>query len=270
MSDSPAPSTSTNVPILAPAPRASELLSSEIMIWEEDNPRSILNLVSPGARNRMLDARTAAPELFELDEYLLYKKLGETQRPTPTDNRIRIKFWMEYDECQLSRRLLDIPRIVAGICSRDYFERSYMSLPQKVAWLLCPPAGYMVKVNEALEFGLEQLRDILQREHVLPTGKVDSRLGELKAKIVMFLDARVKGAIVQKALVAHAMAPVDVGHELRAKVPETYNELTVRLAQLRAKNRELQNGGLVIETTHQSVSLPEAAPEDREGEDGGA
>ena len=69
-------------------------------------------------------------------------------------------------------------RVIAGICTYEYFHRRYMKTPSKVAWLLCPPTGYVVKTNEALEFGLEQLQDILDQPMSSPVEKWTQKLGD--------------------------------------------------------------------------------------------
>lgn len=143
------------------------------------------------------------PDLFAYDEHSLSRRLKQSKRPpNPTDNRLRLKFWLEYDMVVAGhRKQMEISQIIAGICDRYFFMAKYLKDPYRVAWLLCPPAGYVTKTEEALEFGLEELRDILALPHYDEvTGKINVSLGELKAKIVAMLDSRVRGAVVSKNL----------------------------------------------------------------------
>lgn len=219
----------------------------DIMLWENANPRALVNLVPASMRTKLEDAKFTNEELFDIvDEASLYKKLVEdSHTPTATDNRIRIRFWMEYDYCQLYHtKGIDIARVIAGIVSFQFFSTKYLANARKAAWLMCPPAGYMTKANEALEFGLLQLRDILQQPHVVG-GRVDTKLGELKAKIVAMLDTRVKGAIVQKsiALNAHSSAPGVAQAVAQSLAPPTMDQLQKRLDHLKREQYMLGNGG---------------------------
>lgn len=172
---------------------------SHMDVWTRSDPRSVINLVPPAVGEAMLLAAKAKPDLFGVDERTLWNTLRLSNKcPSPTDNRLRLKFWDEYDRAQAELKNIIISNVTPGVCSREYFTQNYLASPEKVAWLLCPPASYVVKMEEALAFGIEQLRDILELPTTSPSGRVDTKLAELKAKIVAMMDIRVKGAITQK------------------------------------------------------------------------
>lgn len=228
-----------------------DIPATPMILFDQNEPRSLINLVPDAIRQRIQTALwdQEASGLFEMDEHRLYKSLrASSATPTPTDNRLRLKFWMEYDHCQgLHTKAIDITRVFSGICSKEYFYNHYLEHPKKVAWLLCPPTAYVVKANEALEFGLEQLRDILEADHTLPGGKIDSKLGELKLKIIAMLDVRVKGAIVQKTINANLSGPAAANAVNKAIAGPTMEELNRQLEALRKREAEYTNGGAVIE-----------------------
>lgn len=218
----------------------------EIAILDATNDRSIVRLVPNTVSESITQHSFEKPELFDKDEHELHKYLREQNRtPTATDNRLRLKFWTEYDRA-MSRgeKAMNMVNVLAGVCSRELFYGHYLRNPHKVAWLLCPPTGYMVKAEEALEFGLEQLRDILNQPHTIG-GKVDTKLGELKAKIVMMLDTRVKGAVVQKQMNLN----VNTSNESVAKAAAagTMEDLQRQLLDLERRNRVAQNLPLASE-----------------------
>jgi hypothetical protein len=165
-------------------------------LWTRTDPRSVINIAGDQLAEAMLTASKERPELFQLDERDLYKEMKV--KPNPTDNRLRLRFWDEYDRSQSYQKSMEMHLVYAGVCSKQYFYGRYLTLAEKVAWLLCPPASYMVKMEEALAFGIERLRDILEINPMLASGKVDSRLADIQMKIVALLDMRVKGAVVQK------------------------------------------------------------------------
>jgi hypothetical protein len=217
----------------------------DLSLADPKDPRSIINLV-PSAVKEALDHHLfEKEELFNTDERELYKYLrANNYQPSPTDNRLRLKFWMEYDRVQeRGEGQMQMVNVLAGICSREFFYKTYIKNPQKMAWMLCPPAGYQIKTLEALEFGIDQLRDILDIPHIGSGGKVDVKLAELKAKIVGMLDTRVKGAIVQKSMNLN----VNTSNDEVAKVAtaETMVDLQRQLKDLERRNRQAQNLPLV-------------------------
>jgi hypothetical protein len=168
-------------------------------LWDRTNPRSIINLVQPGLGRALLEAAKVRGDLFEMDERTLYKQLrSDGKLPTATDNRLRMNFWQEYDRAQATNRDMEIVAIYAGVCSNNYFMNRYLLMPEKVAWMACAPASYSVIMEEALAFGIEQLRDILEMPMVDGKGRINVKLAELKAKITDMLIIRVKGAVTQK------------------------------------------------------------------------
>lgn len=215
--------------------------SRELSITDAENSRSIVRLVPPAVSQLFQDHIFTHEEFFNLDEKELYKRLRDTNaQPSPTDNRLRLKFWMEYDRVQdRQESQINITNVVAGICSREFFYKNYLKNPYKCAWLLCPPAGYMVKAEEALEFSLEQLRDLLEQPHIGAGGKVDTKLGELKVKIFAMLDARVKGAVVQKNLNLNVSTSND--SVAKAAVASTTDDMRRQLKELERRNRVAAN-----------------------------
>jgi len=244
---------------LTPAPRnptqvaqAEVIEQTPVVLWDDSDPRSVVNLVPAKVRERMQEALFEEGALFEMSEHELFRALKErsttglSYTPNPTDNRLRLKFWMEYDYCQayqLSR--IDISRVIAGICTQEYFYKKYLQSPTKVAWFLCPPVNYETKAREALEFSLEQMRDILAIPHITDGGRVDTKLGELKAKIHAMLDIRVKGAPIQKSVVANLTGKAAAQAVAAAGVGETMADIQKKLEAARKRELELTNGGAI-------------------------
>lgn len=175
---------------LAPAP-----------LFDRSNPTSLINLLPTAIATAIDEHYFTNPELFDKDERDLAKHLRSVQRtPSPTDHRIRMKFWMEYDNAMALGRPLRAGAIFSNVCHTEYFYKNYLKNPHKVAWMMSLPSGYLTKVEEALEFGIEQLRDILEVPHMDENGKLNSKVAQLKAKIVAMLDMRLKGAPTQKTV----------------------------------------------------------------------
>ncbi len=173
---------------------ALENTKNEMIIRDPNHPRSVINLVPEAVARAIM----ALPEEFvDAGEAELTEAFDKRKwKPSVLDDRIRFMFWREYDNAQTNIRQMMMTHVYYGLCSRESF---YLLLQNKhrLAWMMCPPADYMLAAEEALTFGLEQLRDILARPHVGVMGVVDSKAAGVKLEIVRMLDARVKGAIIQ-------------------------------------------------------------------------
>lgn len=172
--------------------------------WQRAEEGSLINLVPPNVGEAFVRASERRPDLFGLDEHSLFKILKtEKKQPTPTDNRLRIAFWSEYNRSKENLEKFNASHVYAGVCHKSFFYGEYLSRPENVAWMVCPPADYTTVLEEALTFGLEQLRDILSMPHAsyLDDGSVHSlniKLMDLKAKIVSMIHERVKGSVTQR------------------------------------------------------------------------
>lgn len=231
----------------------------EVSIWDPQDPASLVSIVPPEVARRFREAREAAPELFELDEQELARELRRrNQTPTATDNRLRLKFWLAYDEAKerAADAQINIKSVTANVCSREFFYAHYLARPGKVAWLVCPPTSYTTKITEALEFGLEQMREILSFDHyeyAETTGAdgtkrkeivgINTKVASLKVTVFKMLDDRKHGLAVQKvearAAVLHAAIPAGEKRLLlEAAQSETEEDLLKRLEE--AKRREMK------------------------------
>ena len=183
----------------------SERVVNDLVDYElADSTTNILNLVPMTARIPILNCIEQAPDLFGLDEFDLLKKLKYLKAsPNANDNRLRLAFWMEYDRIKagdLGGKQMKMSAVYNGICTGQYLTQRYLLCPERVAWMLCPPASYDVFMEEALVFGMAQLREVLELPLIDEKGKVNVGLASLKERIVMKLHERKYGAVIQKSL----------------------------------------------------------------------
>lgn len=214
-----------------------------VSMWDRSHPRSLINILPEDFARKVEAIREQVPEWFDVDEYELYKTLRREQcQPTPTDNRLRLQLWMEYDNAQAKGRRMIAQNIVFGICHPTYLAASLVKSKSKIAWLLCPPASYTVVMEEALNIGNMRMRQILEVDPVDPvTGKLDIKLATLQDKIRDKIENRVKGAIAQtvKQMNLNVMA---TDRELASALIEgNESDLDRRIADLKRKEREALN-----------------------------
>ncbi len=229
-------------------------------IFTRDNPRSVINLLPGDCQAKIFNAASTRPDLFRMAE----KPLRKLCKPTPTDERLRLAFWNEYDRAQTLNSDMRIVHIFAGICSKQYFEQYYLSEPVNVAWMLCTPTNYVIALKEMLVRGQDQLRDILEQDVVDEDGKVDVKLGELILKIYTVVENRLKGTTIQRSEIRGEIKSVNL--QMTGQLPEasaseagqavakalavgTLEEIEAKLARVRAaqrkQDREAAEAGVV-------------------------
>src|SRR4051812_5211064 len=113
----------------------------EVDLLTRENPRAVINLVSDQTQAKIFVAVKERPEFFRLDEHALKKEA----RPTPTHNRLRLAFWTEFNKVQdTGAERMTMANVYAGVCTRQYFEHYFLNEARNVAWMLCPPASYII------------------------------------------------------------------------------------------------------------------------------
>lgn len=205
-----------------------------------DGPDSMLAMLPPKVGSMIEEALFTHPDLFNKSESDLFHHLRENRyTPTPSDNRLRMKFWMEYDSARAQgRKKINIENVLAGICYREYFYTHYLTKPAKLAWMVCMPTGYITKTMEALEFGIDQIRDILAMDPAAYGAKSAPSILALKQKIVEMLHAWVKGAPVQRTVAVN----MNTTRTMNALATDaSMDDLQRRLEELETKTELAKN-----------------------------
>lgn len=230
----------------------------EISLSDEANPRSVFNLVPKVVGERFRLYLKEHGELFNKDEVQLHKYLHKfAQDPNPVDNRLRLKFWIEYERAQMDEASkMNMTSVIGGICTREFFYDSYLTKPERVAWLLCPPTNYMIKVSEALEYAIEEMRDILAIPHITEdvNGKkrVNTALMANKLKIFELMHNIVKGVPVQRNMNLNVTT---TDPSLMPPSPVSMEELEKQLSELRQRDESSRN--VVVTTGVAGEVLPD-------------
>lgn len=176
-----------------------DLIESPLVdAFNRSEPGALINHVPNQIQEAMIECQRKEPALFGLDERDLFKTLrGANRSPSPTDNRIRLAFWLEHDNALSQGRDFNTSYVYAGVCSRQFFYLMYLTNPARVAWMTTPPVSYEIKLAEGLDYGLDRLREVLEMDNA-PGGKPNIKLIEIQAKIVAMFDMRMKGGITQR------------------------------------------------------------------------
>lgn len=215
-----------------------------IDLWDRMETRSLINLLPPGMQTQLLEAGRVKPDFFGLDERTLWKQLRASQaEPSQTDNQLRFKFWFEYEAALQEHRKMEPVRVYAGICSKQYFYERVLSCAPKVAWIVTPPLNYDVKLDEALAYGMERMRDILEIDPTTYPAGARIKLMELQAKVTAMLDMRKKGAYTQRVENKNMNLNVSTTDKQVAAVlaGSTMEQLDTRIKELEKRERRALN-----------------------------
>lgn len=201
---------------------------------------SLAALLPPVLASRLLNTISQDPDLFPVlgheDELIgtlerKYKYLG-----SPTDGRIRMSFWLEYERALLEADKMRLVNIHSLVCDERSFYRLFLSSPGRAAYLICRPAAYQEQVKELLSHGLKRYRQIIDRPVDLPNGKIDHKLLAIQVKIIAMMDMRVHGAPTQKVQQLNVNVetrPGDLAADTKKLVAKgDINAIQTRLAEI--------------------------------------
>jgi len=203
------------------------LPSHDVVLYDETNSRSVLNLVPEAIKSAALQALALKPDLFELDEDVLRKKVA----PSDSVLRIRMAFWNEYFRVQdHGLKEMSAAKIYAGIVHHKMFYGKILSDPKAVAWILCIPTNYMIAMEELLDRGMRNLSRIMGMAVVDELGQVDVKRASIFLKTYEMVQERVRGSVVQKVANANFTMPLPNGEA---------DDMRKQLEELRAKREAL-------------------------------
>jgi len=199
-------------------------------------PQSMYNLV-PKKFQESMDR--VDESYFIMSEEDLVKKV----KPDRTLNCLRYRLWDEYNRA-LDKKYphLSMPNLCAGICTESYLRLAVFRNPVMVAWLLTPPKSYETAAEEALNHGIEQLRKMLDFPIYDDKGRPDLKSAKLQLEIVKMIDARLKGAPLQRLAVEQKNLNINATAKEAREIIENMGmeEIEKRLAKLRGDDEKHQ------------------------------
>lgn len=205
---------------------------------------ALINLIPGKMREILLNHQIKYPNLFLMDEVRLKMHLrGEYAQVSMIDEALRTRFWAEYDRAVTEgKEKMSMESVWSNVTAHEVWDR-YIHLPEKMAWLMCPPALYDAKQNALLSFAIDEVANILEQPHVV-NNRVDAKLATLKFNVFKYLDERVHGSTVQRidqridqrtqTIAEHRMVVAEAHME-------TEDNLIDRIKKLERKEREVMH-----------------------------
>jgi hypothetical protein len=176
----------------------------------DSTARSALSLLPPEEQFIIESHAKRSPEIFKLSERTLLTQMENAGfKVSSTENLLRNRFWLEYDQATSGGYpQIRLAEVIRGVCSFKFFRETFLSNQYLVAFLMLPPINFKSKQEETLLFALDKLRNILDLSAIGPAGQVDTKILRAQLAIYQILEKRVQGETVQKIAHAHAMVPL--------------------------------------------------------------
>lgn len=206
---------------------------------EESATRSQFDVLTLGMKEK---AALLPAELLEMKP----QDLEDLVTPTTLQRRLKKRFWLEYHRViGLGAAEIAPVSVYGGLCSKQYFYKSLIEHKEVFAWFLCPLNDYDLATEEALEFGIDRVREeILTVPLYQMVEALDEKTGQMKMvrgrflkdnaqallTAVKFLDARVKGTPLQRIQQANLHV-----HQTQTKGGITREELDKELLEIRQR-----------------------------------
>lgn len=208
--------------------------AQEIVFWEEQNPKCVINLVSNRLRELM---RELPPELLMMPINKLRKQLD----PGWTVEQVRIAFWDEYFlTVDNDAETMRMSAVYGKVCAREHFY-DYIKHPLTLAYILQPPADYMYKMRAMLDMGLERFDEILRLPLENPNGTINTKLVSELVKVVALIDNRVKGAVAQKISIDQTSKNLNVNVTQKYEPPKSAREIQQELHDIEQEIKQLSS-----------------------------
>lgn len=166
----------------------------ELILFDEANPRSVINMVPGRVKEEMLRLQIMYPHYFIETETELYDIL----KPSDLDDRLRVAFWHEYDRAQDRGVSMQMKNVFSLFCSDVTFYKKILISAGRFAWIINRPSDYAMSLEASLNHGKNTLDKIIKMKVFDEKGNIDKVKAGIFLKAYELLDNRVKGGPLQR------------------------------------------------------------------------
>lgn len=200
-------------------------------LGDRSNPDSVLSICPL----EMVDVITAA--LAKFDNWYTHPERIIRQRANvdDRDERLRLTFWDEYTSATAARRRMALSNVTTCLAHAGVYHNFYAKRLDKIAWMIYPPRNYSQSLKNILDKGLGKLQEIMELPILKPNGQPDVSVITQVIKVFQLVDARVKGAVVQRLHIEQKSLNVNVDGSPQQALPDMSSMSLAQLEALEAK-----------------------------------
>lgn len=195
-----------------------------ITIIDDSDPDSIVNLISPTLKKKVIELYTKHPEYLDMSEF----ELRVVCQPNEKTETIRILFWEEYHRAMRSGTKMRVSNIYHGAVSVGNFYTQVFNVPERLAWILCPVQEHMVTLKIGMDAAKENITKILKMKIFDEQGQLLSKEAQVFLKTYEMVTNRVLGSVVQRVDQRTQYIPSDGGgSDIQNKVEKLQEKLAI-------------------------------------------
>jgi hypothetical protein len=155
------------IPTVAPSARR-----FSAPVSDRSNPQSLVSLLPKEQADRV---EAIDPTYFRMTE----EEFLEKYKPEPALTRVKLKLFTAWEEAAARGKQIVLSDVYHGTCSRDFFMEIFEN-PQKLAWVVLPPATSKFQMEEMFFLGLRRMRETLEMPLWKETVKIAKPKGRPK------------------------------------------------------------------------------------------
>lgn len=202
----------------------------DLDVWTQSNERALINIVPEKMKNLMLELSQKNPSWVGMGE----AELREAAQPNDSMDALRLCFWAEYNRAQDEGKNMNIRNVYSPVMSMGTFYENYLTKPNCIAWMICPPQDYFRSLDSYLNQGKETMGKILKMKIFDAKGRIDVQKAKIFLQAYTLVENRVLGSItqrIQQNTNLHVKAEIQSGQSDDALTKE-YEELKAKHASI--------------------------------------
>lgn len=214
----------------------------EIDYKDDSKPKSLLNLVPSWLGEKI---RAIPDDFLSMTE----DELIDKGCVTTVERRLKTAWWFEFTRCVHRHQIMNVNAIVSAVMPVDHFRKHITTNSYKLAYIITPPPNYKTEMVDLLQIGMGQMREMLTMDNYNKDGSINSRLLDVKMKIIKDIIDRVHGQVIQRI----EMKTQNVNMNYNADIENQTDDLD---AQIKTLEKQLLNPTGALIDVEEKTEIP--------------
>lgn len=192
------------------------------VLLDDSDEYSIINMVTPKLRDRMIELYGKHPEYLEMGEL----QMRIATKPEEHTEMVRIAFWEEFHRtAQSGLKKMSFKNMWATGVAPVSFYRDYMRDDKKLAWILTPVVSHQLALKSMLYRSRSNIMQLLDMDLRNASGDICPKKAKIFLDTYRAVETRALGAVVQRIDQRVQNIPsIDVQKDTIEKIAELRNK----------------------------------------------